>query len=276
MTWNVVNLRSLGKGGNGDLYLGQRTDTGAWVVVKCLRAYTVPLARRAFAREVGILGRGVRHVVMVLFADLNGPRPYYIMPYLSGGSLAQHAGRLADAQLRTVARQLARALHTLHSSWVYHGDVKPDNVLLAQDGDLQLADPLGNGLGCTILLSDHCGGTPGYWAPEVRAGGAISAAGDVYSLGATLFHLLTGIRPSDGQRLDREVRLRSGTDKVCEIIAAACHPSPAARPSMADILRLLRGERWSAIAAQRQYARQALTVGGLVLGGLVLANGALG
>ena len=92
-------------------------------------------------------------------------------------------------------------LANLHAGYDVHGDVKPDNVLVTQEGRLQVADPLGNGSVFTMLFFENHGGTPGYWAPEVRAGGPISYAGDVHSYGATLYELLTGRRPRDGQRL---------------------------------------------------------------------------
>ena len=119
-----------------------------------------------------------------------------------GGSLTRYAGRLTENQLHAVAADVGRTLAVLHAGYVAHGDIKPDNILVSQDGRLQVADPLGNGVGCTVLFSEHHGGTPGYWAPEVCAGGPISYAAEVYSYGATLYELLTGRKPQDGRRLD--------------------------------------------------------------------------
>jgi serine/threonine protein kinase len=182
---------------------------------------------------------------------MNAERPYYVMPYLKGGSLTRHAGRLAEAQLQAVATEVGLSLADLHAHGVAHGDIKPDNVLISDDGHLRVADPLGNGMGCTVLFSQHHGGTPGYWAPEVHAGGAISFPGDVYSYGATLFHLVTGCRPQDGQQLDRTMGSNVGAPKIMEIIMACCQSDPTTRPTMPEVLRILRGEHWTAIQAER-------------------------
>jgi serine/threonine protein kinase len=83
-----------------------------------------------------------------------------------------------------------------------YDDVKPDNVLLTKHDPLQVADRLGNGTLVTILFAENRGGTPGYMAPEIIAGGTIARASDVYSYGATIYHLLTGKVPQHVQRLD--------------------------------------------------------------------------
>lgn len=267
MSWQVVHLRPLGSGGNSDVFLGTRSDTGETVVVKYLRDFGLTHARRAFAREVRILQRKLHGFITILAADVNCERPYYIMPYLDGGSLTRYAGNLNEQQLQAIAQVVAFALANLHSAFMAHGDVKPDNVLLTQDGHLKIADPLGNGIGCTVLFSQNRGGTPGYCAPEVWRGAEISCSADVYSYGATLYHLLTGSRPQNDQRLDPTAEPHHNAPKIRELIAACCVPEPAARPTMQEVLRLLRGERWIDIWAQKQQARQFVT--GLCLIGVL-------
>lgn len=275
MNIQVLNLRRLHSGGNGDVFIGQRSDTGEQVVVKFLREYHLAHARKAFVREVRILRRGLRGLMPLLFANLHAQPPYYVMPY-AGGPLSRYAGRLRDPQLYSVARELALTLATLHAARIAHGDVKPDNILVAHDGRLQVADPLGNGIGCTVLFSQNHGGTPGYWAPEVRAGGPISFAGDAYSYGATLYELLTGRRPQDGQRLDPSSEDYVNAPIVRQIIAACCDSNPHARPNMQEVLRMLNGEQWAGIQAERRQNQERVTaacvIGGLVLLGVTLAD----
>jgi eukaryotic-like serine/threonine-protein kinase len=263
----IVNARPLNAGGNGDLFRGQRNDTGEYVVIKYLREYNSPHARRSFRREIRVLRREYRGVVRLLAADTECERPYYVMPYLSGGSLATYAGRLSESQLVAVAIYLALTLADVHARFDAHGDIKPDNILVSDDGQLHVADPLGNGINCTIVFAQNHGGTPGYWPPEISAGGAVSSAGDVYSYGATLYHLATGQRPPDGERLDPSSKTRSIPPKIRETVAACCQHNPCSRPNMQEVLRILRGENWMDIQAAKQRA-QGIFKAACIIGGL--------
>jgi serine/threonine protein kinase len=275
MNFTIMNLRKFTSGGNGDLYIGLRSDTRAAVVVKFLRETRLPHCRKAFAREVRILTRKLHGIVPVLAWNLSVARPFYVMPYLAGGSLAQHAGRLTDAQLQAVAADLARTLANLHAANDVHGDLKPQNILLTEKGQLTVADPLGNGTLFTILFSENRGGTPGYWAPEIAAGGSISRAGDVYSYGATLYHLLTGCVPQDGQRLDLAQEGFRNASKIWEIIGACCHPEAKARPDMGEVLEILGGMSWVHVRTKRKQ-RQEFVTAACVIGGLLFVGAALG
>ena len=275
MNYPILNMRQLDAGGNGDIYVGQRSDTGEFVVVKYLREAHLPHARKAFEREVRILQRKLRGIVPLISADLVSKRPYYVMPYVNGGRLTQHAGRLLDGQLHNVAFELAQTLAILHAANIFHGDIKPDNILVTGDGRLQVADPLGNGIGCTFLFSHNHGGTPGYWAPEVRNGAPISSAGDVYSYGATLYQLLTGRRPQDGQRLDPRAEGYSHLPAICEIISVCCDANLAMRPTMLEICLMLQGKRWPDILAARKRREEQIAVVSLAtaLGVLIVVLG---
>jgi serine/threonine protein kinase len=255
-----VNPRPLNSGDHGNLFLAQRSDNGAWVVIKSLRERHLPHARKAFEREARLLSRNVYGLVPLLFADTTAERPYYVMPYFEGGPLTQHAGRLTYGQLQAVAVELAKTLTALHAAFEAHGDVKPDNILITREGQIRIADPLGNGTLLTMLFSKNRGGTPGYCAPEIWAGAPISRAGDAFSFAATMYHLATGRRPQQGQRLDTNSEALRNAPWLREVIAACCHPDANARPSMQDVLRILRGENWLDIQAKRQQAQALLTL----------------
>lgn len=273
--FRVVNQRPLNAGGNGDIYIGQRSDDGAHVVIKWLREYKSPEARKCFLREIRVLLREYRGLVRLLDWDAEGEHPYYVMPYLSGGSLAGYAGRLSGSQLQAVATDLALTLADVHAKFDVHGDIKPDNILVSGDGYLQVADPLGNGITCTVVFAHNHGGTPGYWAPEIAAGAEVSAAGDVFSYGRTLYHLATGQRPKDGQRLEFGLQTNSIPQNVKDAIAACCVLNPAARPNTQEVLRILRGEKWADI--QAAHARvDGLVKAACVVGGSFLVAKFLG
>jgi eukaryotic-like serine/threonine-protein kinase len=241
VTWWVVNMRKLASGGMADVYVGQRNDTWEWVVVKYLRDAHLLENRKYFAREVRILTKRVHAgVVSILSWNLDAPVPWYVMPYFPGGKLTAWAGRLTQAQLTNIAIEMAVTLNAMHSQAIAHGDFKPDNILLTQQGRLRIGDPLGNGAGCTVVWRANRGGTPGYWAPEIARGGVISPAGDVFSFGATLYQMATGCQPVDGQMLDP---LMVGTVVPAAfraLILRCCAPDWRLRPSASQIVAMLR------------------------------------
>jgi serine/threonine protein kinase len=262
--------RRLAEGGQADLFLGRMIATGEQVVIKFLREKHLVHARRFFAREVRILGRGFRGFVRILHADVDGARPHYVMQYLPGGSLAKHAGKLNERQLLVIIQQFVDALGELHGAGIAHGDIKPDNTLVDGEGLLRVADPLGNGFGCTLRVGDNHGGTQGYWAPEVASGGVISTAGDMYSVGATVWHLATGRVPYDGELFERDLAVTEMSVILKEVISACVVRDPSARATISDVNRILKGERWVDIRAAHDAVRGITTFVALAGGAVLL------
>jgi len=257
-TW----IRKLGAGGGGELWLAKLNSTGARVVVKLLHENANTVMRRGFAREARILGRRIPGVMGVIMAQPEAPRPFYVMHYLPNGSLHEHAGRLSRAQLRVIAADVAATLGRLHQLAIAHGDIKPANLLLDANGRAVVADPIGSGWGCTVLFAEDRGGTPGYWAPEILRGMAISTATDAYSFGASMYHLATGIVPQDRIPVNINHPKLLAAPEIREVVWACCQSNPNLRPSMADISLLLNGDRWHAVLARRARARNWAFAGG--------------
>lgn len=247
--------RRLYAGANADLFLAYGPGGEGPVIVKCLRDYRNPVARRIFSNQVRVLAHAHPGAIPLLLAGPKAPRPHYVMPYMSRGSLAQYAGALSAAQVRFVASRLARTLASMHARLDVHGDVKPDNVLVDGKGQIHLSDPLGNPMFLLDVITPNRGGTRGYWAPEVRAGGSVSSVGDVYSFGATLWHLVTGCRPTDDVEVGPDTGRFTNDGQLCDLISSCCRQSPAERPSMNDVAKILAGERWTDIRARRDLAR---------------------
>jgi len=247
--FSVLNLRRLDggrrDGGFGEVYLGERSDTGVTVIVKYLVEGGIFEYREQFAREVRVLAAAVHPgVVRVLGWNLADPRPFYVMPYIRGGALSKHAGNLSNRDVLAWGAQIATALAAMHAQELIHGDVKPDNVLM--DGaELRVSDPLGNGAGCTISFGTKWGGTPGYMSPELLDGWPISKEADVFAFGATLFHLATGTHP-DGHVLDAKYHRANVDIELHNIILACAAPQPWMRPTMAQVHQRLVA-RWSAM-----------------------------
>ena len=129
------------------------------------------------------------------------------MKYIGGGSLAGHLGRFSrdPRQAARLLVTIARAVHSAHRLGIVHRDLKPSNILLDEEGrphvaDFGLAKRLGDEAGLTLPGSPV--GTPAYMAPEQAAGVGVTAAADIYGLGAIFYKLLTG-RPPFPRRDDR-------------------------------------------------------------------------
>lgn len=248
----VTDLQFHSSGGYGDVYIGRIVGKGVRVAVKYLRHFKDQRVRKAFLQQVNILGRRRPGLVQLLGSNTIADPPFYIMEYLARGPLSQYAGRLDDTHLHAVAAELAQHLADFHTNIGTHGDVKPANILVTDDGHLKLSDPAGNGVGLSMLFPQNNGGTPGYWAPEIEAGGSMSRPGDVYSYCATLYELLTGRVPQKGQRLDPTAEGYTQAPKIREIIAAGCQVSPRARPTMSEVIRMLKGASWAEIQESRR------------------------
>ncbi len=176
----------------------------------------------------------------IIAHDLEALRPYYVMPYFPNGPLSKVCGRLHPTQFLTIARDLAEAIAAMHQQNIVHGDIKPDNILRSGPETVKLSDPLGNGGGCTLSFTANCGGTPGYAPSEVFAGQPISCPSDVFSFGATLFHMVTGIRPRDGQDYDTAKSAARVPESVQILILACTRAEPEKRPTIDTVLEYLR------------------------------------
>lgn len=238
---NVQTIARLSEAGLRIVDLCCDLDTGQQVVRKTLKDPTDPKQRADFAREFRALKAtaGSPNIATVLYGDVDGPNPHYFMPHYPKRSLAEWPMPLEDSDLKAVALQVLEALATFHGQRIFHGDIKPGNILVGRTA-IKLSDPLGNGPGVTRTY-DKKGGTPGYWAPEVASGGNISPAGDIFSLGVTLQQLMSGVQPTDGMTIDpapyetTPVRVR-----IAQLVRYACRHDPRRRPTVTQLLRFLR------------------------------------
>jgi hypothetical protein len=201
-------------------------------------------ARRRLAREVDTMRR-VRSpfVAEVLDADLAGEFPYIVTRYVPGPNLDQmvrERGRLSSQGLRRLAYGTAEALGAIHAAGVVHRDLKPGNVMLADDRPVVIDFGIAqSGDATRLTLTGLVMGTPGYLAPEVIEGAPGSPASDVHSWGATMAYAATGRPPYPGDSYEQIFfRIVSGRPDLAGVpapllplITAALARDPASRPS---------------------------------------------
>ncbi|HET7430085.1 MAG TPA: serine/threonine-protein kinase [Nocardioides sp.] len=250
-------LALLGEGGMGVVHLARKPG-GPRVALKVLRPHIVgdEEARRRLAREVSSLERiRSRWVAEIVDADPWAPTPYVATRYVPGLSLHDHVpeeGPIEGADLRWFARCLAEGVASVHAVGVLHRDVKPSNVLL--EGRTPILIDFGLARVADDPKLTHTGwllGTPGYLAPEILHGDDATTASDVHSWAATVAYAGTGHPPfGRGPSMAIMDRVRRGEhdlaglpDDLRGIVAAALHPDPARRPTLADVVGWLGGDR---------------------------------
>lgn len=198
-------LGRLGAGGMGRVYLG-RSAGGRTVAVKIVHPHFASDEefRARFRREVEAARRvGGEWTAPVLDADPDAPVPWVATGYVAGPSLdravASH-GPLPQACVRAVGAGLARALVAVHGLGLVHRDVKPSNVMLTLDGPRLIDFGIARATDGTASLTSTgvSIGSPGYMSPEQILGKGVTAAADVFSLGAVLAFAASGRPPSPG------------------------------------------------------------------------------
>ncbi|HLJ48548.1 MAG TPA: serine/threonine-protein kinase [Bryobacteraceae bacterium] len=250
-------VREIGRGGMGVVWLAERADGNFKrdVALKFPLVYfhNQTLTDR-FARERDILARLADARIARLYdAGVTAQgQPYLALEYVEGEPITTYCERLgldARARLRLFLDVL-RAVQYAHANLVVHRDLKPSNILVTNAGQVRLLD-----FGIAKLLAEgeaeeteitRAGGralTPDYASPEQTAGGTITTATDVYSLGVLLYELLSGARPSRSKSTEpvrpsqtvavKKLRaaLRGDLDTI---VLKAMQPEPQARYSSVD------------------------------------------
>ncbi|MGW4809420.1 protein kinase domain-containing protein [Kitasatospora sp. NPDC004272] len=258
-------LRRLGAGGMGDVHLAV-TDSGRPVAVKTVqRQYAADAEfRRRFAQEVAA-ARAVNgaYTVAVVDADTDAELPWLATEFVVGPSLHEAVSRhrpLAGPALQVLGAGLVEALAAIHRARIIHRDLKPSNILVTRDGprviDFGISKPT---LDAVPTASGEIIGTPGFMSPEHAAGGELTPASDLFSLGAVLAFAATG-RPPFGHGPSAVLIYRAAEEppdldgvppELLGLLLRCLHRDPAGRPAPAELAEAFRygpavGTGWTA------------------------------
>lgn len=207
-------LETIGEGGMGMVYRARQRSLEREVAIKVLRPeYTTdPTALAQFKLEANSVAT-LKHpnILLVHEAGQTDGKPYFVMEYVSAYSVSNwlvRKGVLSENDALTIADSVARALqYAWDKAGLVHCDLKPGNILVDEDGMVKVADFSGisrtNLSQEATLLREVTIGTPNYMAPEqVRGFDTIDFRVDVYSLGAVIYHLVTGVLPFEQFSVD--------------------------------------------------------------------------
>jgi WD40 repeat protein len=200
-------LEELAHGGMGVVFRARQVSLNRPVALKMIltgRLSSRAVLERFLLEATAVAQLDHPNIVPIYEIGADGGQHFFSMRLIQGGSLAERLNQYLDDPIATaeLLEKVARAVHYAHQRGIMHRDLKPGNILLDTAGEPHVGD---FGLAklteadSHITQSDACLGTPGYMAPEqVRGARDITTAADVYSLGAILYQMLTGVAPFTG------------------------------------------------------------------------------
>ncbi len=205
----------LGEGGMGNVYLAEHAQLGRKVAIKMLhpRLASNESLRKRFLNEASAMAH-LQHPNIVGLLDYveSDEGLFLIMEYVQGEELDIHirevSGPIAEEKAKVLMSEILDAFNYAHNQGVVHRDIKPSNLLMTNDGRVKVLD-----FGIAKMLDDDKSmtktgtqmGTVLYMSPEQVKGEKIDARTDIYSLGVTLYQMVTGRAPYSGDTTEYEV-----------------------------------------------------------------------
>ena len=207
--YHLIHL--LGRGGSAEVYLGEHIYLKSQAALKLLRVILQEEERASFLKEAQTLAHLVHpHIVRILDFAVEADTPFLVMEYAPQGSLRHRhpsGTRLPFATIVSYVQQVTSALQYAHNQQLIHCDVKPENLLLNERGEILLSDfglavlaPRSHSYS-THVLERQVAGTVLYQAPEQLQGYPVLAS-DQYALGAVVYEWLCGTPPFHGSPIE--------------------------------------------------------------------------
>ncbi|MFC4853679.1 serine/threonine-protein kinase [Actinophytocola glycyrrhizae] len=256
-------IEQVGSGAMGVVWKAQDERLGRTVAIKRLvvryalsESMTEETRRRAM-REARIAARLQHRNAIALFdvAEHEGD-PILVMEFLPSKSLSaviEERGTLSPNEAAEIGAQVAEAIAAAHAVGIAHRDIKPGNILLAENGTVKITDfGISRALddGTVTTQTGMLAGTPAYLAPEIARGDESSRASDVFSLGSTLYHAIEG-RPPFGTNTNPLALLHAvasgnvppprNAGPLAPTLMSLMRVDPGERPSMEEVAAALAG-----------------------------------
>ncbi|HEU4628487.1 MAG TPA: protein kinase [Gemmatimonadaceae bacterium] len=278
--------RELGAGGMATVYLAHDLKHDRAVALKVLHPHlAAALGAERFQREIRLAARLQHpHVLTVLDSGEAAGQLWFTMPYVEGESLRDRLNRerqLPVEDALRIACEAAQGLEYAHRHGVIHRDVKPENLLLTEDGNTLVADfgiarAITPGAAPTLTQTGISVGTPAYMSPEQAAGERdLTPRTDVYSLGAVLYEMLAGEPPFTGPSAQAVIARRFSGEVPSVRRARPAVPEPIEH-AVTRALAVLPADRWlSAAEFARALGAGATTVTRVVPHAPAASTGAL-
>ncbi|MBI2841727.1 MAG: protein kinase [Acidobacteria bacterium] len=245
-------MRLLGRGGMGAVYLGREVALDRLVAIKVLPPDMSEASdsRERFRREARTAARLTHPNITPLhaFGDAGGVM-YFVMGYVRGESLGERLrrdGKLPPEDVRHILSEIADALDYAHRQGVIHRDIKPDNILLDDEGGRPMLTDFGvakaRGTGVTLTEKGSILGTPAFMCPEQINARELDGRSDLYSLGVTGYMMLSGRLPFEGEV--RDVLLKHLTHEPPPLSSLAPDAPDDLRAAITRCLAKDPGARW--------------------------------
>jgi len=270
-------LKKIGEGGMGEVYLAEDTELGRQVALKFLPTHYIqdPEINTRFKREAKATA-ALSHPNLITIYDVgeHENKPYIAMEYIQGSSLRDLLIKeeLSINKIIDIASQICEGLTEAHRKGIFHRDIKPDNILIDENGQVKIADfGLAKERGKTkVTKTGSTLGTLDYMSPEQLSSGEVDHRSDIWSVGVVIYEMITGRLPFKGdydaavsysivnEKVEPLARYKSGISEAFQhIIDKALDKEKDTRyQNIADLLTDLKREKKSSVIQKPVFVKK--------------------